>query len=77
MLHAEHLAIVVGRNRRAHVRVYKETKRMEDYINQFAAHYLASEREKSAPEGFTPVDMTLERPNDTTWVFRVLYKEIA
>lgn len=77
MAHAEHVAIVVGRNRRVYARVYKPTSRMEWYIKRFSKHYLESERSKSFFEGFAPSGMTLERPNDTTWVFRVSYKEIA
>lgn len=76
MLHEEHLAIVVGRNRRVYARIYKGIPSLEKNIRRMSEHYLASEREKSASEGFAPDGMTLERPNDTTWVFRVSYREI-
>ena len=77
MAKTEHIAIVVGRNRRIYARVYKETTRMEDFIKRFSEHYMESERCKSRIEGFVPSGMTLTRPDETTWVFRVEYQPIA
>lgn len=68
----EHLAVVVGRNRRVYARVYKMTNR----IDAFSTHYYETEIEKSREEGFRPVGMVLEKPNETTWIFRVSYEPI-
>lgn len=76
MLHEEHLAIVVGRNRRVYARMYKETPRMQDYIRRFSEHYYETEQHKSYGEGYHPASMVLEKPNDTTWVFRISYHPI-
>ena len=68
----EHLAVVIGRNRRVYARVYK----LPQYIEKFSRHYLESERMKSHPEGFVPTGMVLERPTETTWIYRVQYQEV-
>lgn len=67
-----HLAVVIGRNRRVYARIYKMVNR----IDAFSKHYYAAEIEKSRAEGFIPVNMKLEKPNDTTWIFRISYNEI-
>ncbi len=68
----QHLAVVIGRNRRVYARVYQ----MPRYIEAFSQHYLESERRKAFDEGFIPVGLSLEKPNDLTWIYRVEYAEI-
>lgn len=68
----ENLAVVIGRNRRVYARIYKMTNRIEG----FSEHYYKREIEKSREEGFRPIGMNLEKPNNTTWVYRVQYEAI-
>lgn len=68
----EVLAVVIGRNRRVYARVYKMINR----IDAFSKHYYEMEIEKSREEGFCPVSMKLENPNNTTWVYRIQYQTI-
>lgn len=68
----ENLAVVIGRNRRVYARIYKMVNR----IDGFSKHYYATEIEKSRDEGFRPVGMRLEKPNDTTWVYHIQYEQI-
>lgn len=68
----ENLAVVIGRNRRVYARIYKMVNRIEG----FSKHYFETEIEKSRNEGFHPVSMRLEKPNDTTWVYHVQYEAI-
>lgn len=67
----EKLVVVVGRNRRVYGRTYK----MDKSIPEFAARYFDRESKKGLEEGFTAVDMTLYQPNDTTFIYTVVYKE--
>lgn len=68
----EHLAVVIGRNRRVYSRVYKMVNR----IDGFAKHYLEKEKYdcEYKHEGFRPTGLTLEKPTETMWVFRVQYE---
>ena len=66
------LAVVIGRNRRVYARMYKK----ENSIARFSRDYFEKERGKSEREGFRPVDMTMERPNETTWVFHIRYEAV-
>lgn len=68
----ENLAVVIGRNRRVYARVYKMVNR----IDGFSKHYYNTEIEKSRDEGFRPTGMKLEKPNNTTWIYRVQYEAI-
>ena len=68
----EIVAVVVGRNRRVYARVYKRNN--PDRIGKMVAHYMASEREKSAPEGFRVVGVDKDpTSNDYHWIFRLRY----
>lgn len=64
--------IVIGRNRRVYARMYKTEKR----IAEFSRHCCHKEIEKSRKEGFRPFCTSLERPNDTTWIFHVQYEAV-
>lgn len=68
----ENLCVVIGRNRRVYARVYKMLNR----IDGFVAHYLEKEKTDCAckREGFRPVGVTLQRPTETVWVFRIQYE---
>lgn len=69
---SEVLAVVIGRNRRVYARIYKRISCIEG----FSKHYYESEIRKSYDEGFRPVGMKLDKPNDTTWVYHVQYEAI-
>jgi len=65
------LAIVIGRNRRVYTRFLKKESSIRDFANRYADR----EREKSRAEGFEPVGMELEKPNETTFIFTIKYSE--
>lgn len=68
----EILAVVVGRSRRCYARTYKMTKCL-DYFKQ---HYFEKEVYKAREEGFVPVGIDEERPNDGMIVYRIRYEAI-
>lgn len=71
----EYVVVVVGRNRRVYTRVYKRDTPAR--IGNMVAHYMASEREKSAPEGFKIVGVDMDRTtNPYHRVFRIRYAPI-
>ena len=71
----EYVVVVVGRNRRVYTRVYKRDN--PNRIENMVVHYMASEREKSTPEGFMVVGVDMDRTtNPYHRVFRIQYAPI-